>query len=422
MNILYASTVYPPAIGGAQIHLHRLIREMQTMGHSARVVTHTSRYRRDWVRLSTVGCETRLNYTYDGVDVSRLGFSPACRLRMAPWAVAYYGCMGPAVRSLSRLIGGELERAAGRPSLVHATRIGREFLARSAIDLARRQHIPFVLTPNHHPRWRGWLYREYDKLYREADAVVALTSAEKELLVREKRVAAERVHVTGIGPILSDQFSVKDFRRRCGISGRFILFVGQQLRYKGIAAVVHAAPAVWQRHGDVRFVFIGPTTRYSRRLFERMDDPRLVNLGSVDLPTKTSAIAACELLCLPSMQESFGGVFVEAWSHRKAVIGGRIAQIASVIDNGVDGLLVDQDASELAQVVNRLLSDPAECTAMGDAGWRKVHERYSWERIAGKTLTAYSAAGADIERGCPTAAGDREVGSPNGHDACGVYP
>ncbi|HEX5446098.1 MAG TPA: glycosyltransferase family 4 protein [Pirellulales bacterium] len=397
MNILYASTVYPPAIGGAQMHLHRLIGEMQRAGHSPRVVTHTSRYRRDWVRLSTVCCEPRLDYLYEGVPISRLGFSPGRRLRMLPWAAAYYGCMGGAARRLSRLIGDELAPLAGQPALVHATRIGREFLARAACEFAHRQSIPFVLTPNHHPRWRGWLYREYDRLYRQADAVLALTSAEKDLLVREKSVAPERIHVTGVGPILADEFCGEAFRRRFGITGRFVLYVGQQLRYKGLAAVVEAAQAVWQHHGDVRFVFIGPPTRYSRRLFERVHDRRLLNLGSVDLSTKTSALAACELLCLPSLQESFGGVFVEAWSHRKAVIGGRIAQVASVIDDGVDGLLVNQNAGELSAAICRLLSDADECQAMGEAGWRKVQQRYTWRQIAASTREAYVAAGATLD-------------------------
>lgn len=412
LNILYASTVYPPAIGGAQMHLHRLIGEMQRAGHSPRVVTHTSRYRRDWVRLSTVCCEPRLDYNYEGVPVSRLGFSPGRRLRMLPWAAAYYGCMGGAVRRLSRLIGDDLEPLAGRPALVHATRIGREFLARAACEFARRQSIPFVLTPNHHPRWRGWLYREYDRLYREADAVIALTAAEKDLLVDEKGVAADRIHITGVGPILADEFCAETFRRRFGIAERFVLYVGQQLRYKGLAAVVEAAPMVWRQHGDVRFVFIGPPTPYSRRLFERLPDRRLVNLGSVDLATKTSAIAACELLCLPSLQESFGGVFVEAWSHRKAVIGGRIAQVASVIDEGVDGLLVNQNPAELAAAIGRLLSDADECQVMGEAGWRKVQQRYTWRQLAASTRDAYVAAGATLEAECLSQANRCEAGKP----------
>jgi glycosyltransferase involved in cell wall biosynthesis len=273
------------------------------------------------------------------------------------------------------------------------TRIGREFLARAALNFARRRDIPFIITPNHHPRWRGPLYREYDKIYCEADAVIALTAAERELMIREKGVKPERIHVTGVGPVLSEQFSPDDFRRRYGVEGRVVLFIGQQLPYKGVRSIVEAAPLVWRRHRDVQFVFIGPETPYSRRLFGGGRHPRILNLGSVDRETKTSALAACEFLCLPSAQESFGGVYVEAWSHRKAVIGGRTAQIASVIDEGQNGLLASQDPDELAAAMTRLLDDPAESAAMGDAGWLKTQRNYTWERLAAKTLDVYEAAG-----------------------------
>jgi hypothetical protein len=45
--------------------------------------------------------------------------------------------------------------------------------------LARDMGIPFVLTPFHHPRWSSWLFRVYHELYRSADAVLALTEAER---------------------------------------------------------------------------------------------------------------------------------------------------------------------------------------------------------------------------------------------------
>lgn len=393
MDILYACTLYPPAIGGAQIHLHRLALQVQAHGHQVRVLTCSGRNRTDWLRLSTTAPEPRRDYVHEGIPVSQLGYGPALRRRMLPWMLAYYAAMGPAVRQISRLVSGEIPWPAQPPSLVHVSRVGREFLAVAVLNYARRHGVPFILTPNHHPRWHGHLYREYDKVYRQADAVIALTEAEKTTLVKQKGLHPERVHVTGIGPVLSEHFSAEAFRERFQIPGRFVLYLGQQLRYKGVGALVNAAPYVWRHHPDVHFVFIGPPSGYSQKLFSRVRDKRLVNLGSVDLETKTSALAACDLLCLPSAQESFGGVFVEAWMHRKAVVGGRIPPIADVIDEGRDGLLSSQSPTELASAVNRLLSDPDACAAMGQAGWEKVQARFTWEKLAEQTLGIYQSLG-----------------------------
>ena len=70
---------------------------------------------------------------------------------------------------------------------------------------------------------------------------------------------------------------------------------------------------------------ITPRTPFSQKFFtQQPPDPRLIELGTVDLQQKTNALAACTLLCLPSTQESFGGVFTEAWSFEKPVIGANI--------------------------------------------------------------------------------------------------
>ena len=82
-------------------------------------------------------------------------------------------------------------------------------------------------------------------------------------------------------------------------------------------------------------------------------------------------------------------MYVEAWSLRKAVIGGRIPPIANVITDGKDGLLSSQDASELAEMICHLLSHPEACRSMGDAGRQKVEEKYTWNQIARKTLAVY---------------------------------
>lgn len=390
MDILYACTLYPPAIGGAQIHLHCLARQMQALGQNVRVMTSAMRNRTDWLKLATVRPEPQAEQVHEGVPVTQLGYSATARLRMLPWAATYYATMQGSVEQVARIIGREIPWPPRRPAIVHVSRVGREFLARAALDYAQQRGIPYVLTPNHHPRWRGYLYTEYDRIYRQADAVLALTQAERQTLVTEKGIDESRVHVTGIGPVLADDYSAEEFREKHGLVGqRFVLYLGQQLKYKGIGALVESAPMIWKKHPDVRLVFVGPPSAYSRRLFAQVRDSRMINLGSVSLRDKTSALAACELLCLPSMQESFGGVFVEAWSLRKPVVGGRIGPIANVIDEGVNGLLATQEPDDLADAVCQMLCDEQRSVAMGQSGYEKVQARYSWEQIARRTLRVY---------------------------------
>jgi glycosyltransferase involved in cell wall biosynthesis len=91
-------------------------------------------------------------------------------------------------------------------------------------------------------------------------------------------------------------------------------------------------------------------------------------LGKVDLQTNTNAIAASTHLCVPSTQESFGGVYVEAWSFGKPVIGCNIPAVAEIITDGVNGYLVSQSLKQIGDRICHLLLNPTQATAMGAAG------------------------------------------------------
>ena len=120
-----------------------------------------------------------------------------------------------------------------------------------------------------------------------------------------------------------------------------------------------------------------------------MEDRRVHRLGAVSLEEKTNALAACDILCVPSTQESFGGVYTEAWSFGKPVIGCPIPAVQEVITDGEDGFLVNQDAPEIAERITYLLSHPEQARKLGDAGKRKVLNRYTWDCIATLTEQAY---------------------------------
>ncbi len=411
LNLLYVATSYPPAIGGAQLHLHEMAKLMQRAGHKIQVSTMAGRYRTDWLRMSTICADPERVYTHEGISVYQVGFSTSTKLGMLPWFLGYYGAMGTSVKHISSIIEHKLREHTSPPSLIHSTRIGREFLSRAACNLAAKQDIPFLISANHHPRWSGPLYREQTRIYGDADAVIALCEHERQVLARLSGRNEESIYVTGIGPILSDSYSVEEFRLRYGINRRYVLYLGQQFPYKGVIAVAEAAEIVFRRHPDVQFVFAGPHTPASSRYFSKSTDSRVVNLGSVDLETKTAALAGCDLLCLPSTQESFGGVFVEAWSFKKPVIGGSIPALAELISDGEDGLLTAQKPEEIAGRISDLLRDAQTRERMGLAGWKKVQQKYTWPKLAQGLQAIYRdvIAGRVSRRTLRSASADRQI-------------
>jgi len=112
----------------------------------------------------------------------------------------------------------------------------------------------------------------------------------------------------------------------------------------------------------------------------------------VDLQEKTDALKACDLLCLPSSQESFGAVFLEAWMMGKPVVGARIPAVAEVILDGNDGLLTEPTAPAIAERIVGLLQDGRFAAAMGRAGKAKAEARFTWNQIAATIERAYAIA------------------------------
>jgi glycosyltransferase involved in cell wall biosynthesis len=324
----------------------------------------------------------------DGIAVHRIGLKPAERIPLIPAVALYYPMMEWALGIITALIEERLTPYAGRADLIHNVRIGREGISVASQQAARRWGIPFVFTPIHHPRWTGWRYRVYLNLYRSADLLIALTEAERKILVG-LGVQEKRIRVTGFGPILASQAHPEDFESQYGVGGPLILFLGQHYPYKGFKQLLQAAPLVWRRYPEAAFVFVGRAVGSSEVAFRVQRDSRIRRLGEVNLQTKTNALAACTLLCVPSTQESFGGVYTEAWTFGKPVIGCSIPAVSEVITDGKDGLLVEQEPKAIADAICQLLASPSLAQAMGEAGRQKVRERFGWERLAALTEQAY---------------------------------
>ena len=388
MQLLYTLTTYPPAIGGAQLHQHLLAQKLNKQ-HEIQVVTHWSQNRTDWLLGTTLKSpEISKDYTIDRIKVHQIGISRLKKLKLLPYVSIYYPLMHIALPAIASCLEKNLHPHAEKADLIHNVRIGREGLSYASLYAARNRDIPFVFTPVHHPRWVGWRYRAYINLYKLADAVIALTNAEKQVLI-DLGVKEERIAVTGIGPILAEKADGTAFKEHYQIDEPIVLFLGQHYPYKGYQQLLAAAPIVWEKIPEANFVFIGPAVAKSEVYFNNLADRRIHRLGAVNLQEKTNALAACTVLCVPSSQESFGGVYTEAWSFSKPVIGCKIPAVSEVVTNEIDGYLVAQDPQEIAESICQILLNPSRAKKMGQMGKLKVESQFSWQKLAQKTEQAY---------------------------------
>jgi phosphatidylinositol alpha-1,6-mannosyltransferase len=175
-------------------------------------------------------------------------------------------------------------------------------------------------------------------------------------------------------------------------SGELILLsVGRLQRRKGHDLVIDALARTRRRMPAWRYVIVGEGDE-RQALESRVADAGLQNevifVGGIDEKDLPAYFAACDIFLMPNRVdghdvEGFGIVFLEAAASAKAVIGGRSGGVPEAVQHGVTGLLVSgDDASELAQAITELATNPELRRRMGDAGRARVVREFTWDRSA----------------------------------------
>jgi glycosyltransferase involved in cell wall biosynthesis len=164
--------------------------------------------------------------------------------------------------------------------------------------------------------------------------------------------------------------------------------MGVKRAYKGYDRLLQSSSHVWRTHPETRFVFVGSRTEHSEALFAQVRDPRIIELGHVDLETKNGALAACDIFCLPSLSESFGIVFLEAWHVGKPVISADIPSSVELVGGSGGGLAVPQSVEAIGEAIVTLLNDPQQRAQMAANG-RQVAQQYTIERIGERVQQVY---------------------------------
>ena len=123
--------------------------------------------------------------------------------------------------------------------------------------------------------------------------------------------------------------------------------------------------------------------------FARYTDERIVAVERATSAERSDALAACDIYAMPSIHETFGIGYLEAWLHDKPVIGGDIPPLREVITHGTDGVVVAQRIDDIAAAIVALLDDPALRAQMGAAGHAKLLERWDWEQVMDRVEEAH---------------------------------
>src|SRR5438034_7936591 len=252
-----------------------------------------------------------------------------------------------------------------------------------ALIAARR--VDFHLKGNSFSRWK----------YRQVDCFIAASEAIRQMLVGDG-VPADRTvtvhegidveHAVAAPPVnVHEAFWLPHGSPVVGN-------VAALVPHKGQRYLIDAAHLVVQQVPDARFVILGEG-ELREHLEKQLREHHLEK--HVLLPGFRVDVLGCikdfDLFVMSSVTEGLGTSLLDAMACARPIVATEAGGIPEIVEDGVNGLLVaPRDHTEMAAAIIRLLKDAALRRRLGEAGFTRVGERFTVDRVVAATAAVYA--------------------------------
>lgn len=221
--------------------------------------------------------------------------------------------------------------------------------------------------------------REYDL----ADAI-AVPSRLAAQTFRDAGVPAEKLIVTPLG-VDVDRFAPAGPRPTNSVPR--ILFVGSLGLRKGTPLLLRAFSRLKEK---AELHLVGPVEANFGSDLAGLPLDNVVMEGPASGEALLKQYAGADVFCLPSLEEGFGMVALEAMACGVPVVISDAAGAADAIAPGENGLVfASGDENALAEALEALIGDPEKRRAMGRAARTRVTAGYGWDDYVERAVAAY---------------------------------
>jgi glycosyltransferase involved in cell wall biosynthesis len=287
---------------------------------------------------------------------------------------------------------------AGRCDAYHAVQLSLPAIRRFPAVVTVHDLAP-LRWPEHYLRLphAALGHRVQYALARRAEAVIVPSRATQEDIVGTLRIPPERVRV--IAEAVDPSFEPPPRREaeayvagRFGVTGPYVLYVGQFDPRKNMPALFRAFAIASSREPTLRLVIAGTLGKLSALMWTALAESgaprdRVVVAGRVDDVTLAALYAGALALVHPALLEGFGLTPLEAMAAGTPVVAFHAPGVEEIV--GDAGILVPlDDAEALASAVADLLDDSERRRLLGERGKSRA-DGFSWRRAAAETADVY---------------------------------
>jgi L-malate glycosyltransferase len=279
--------------------------------------------------------------------------------------------------------------------IVHA-HVGRDYLV-AALACRHAPGARLVLTRHHYlPLKRNALYRW---LLGGVSAVIAVSESVRESVIERLALRPDAVHTipNWVDPLRFQSIERDAARSLFRVRGSLVVgCIGQITPAKGQEDFIRAAGRIINMRSDTEFLIVGeekdPDGQFTSELKRLVETLRLGDrvrfLGRVlHMP---ELFAAVDIVVVPSWDEGFSLVTIEAMAARRPVIASNIGGIAQIVKDNSTGLLFPpRDVRGLTEKLTWMLSDAPLRERLAVQAQREVYARFGREQTLDRIEALY---------------------------------
>lgn len=172
-----------------------------------------------------------------------------------------------------------------------------------------------------------------------------------------------------------------------------IISVSSLILQKGIEYNLQAVAELKKDYSNIHYYIIGdgPQRSYLNELVNKLYLSNHVTfLGNQSREQVRDWLDCSDIFVLPSWNEGFGVVYIEAMARHLPVIGCKGEGIEDIIVDGQEGFLTNpKDYKDIKEKIEKLLKNPELRYKMGEKGYIKVEKEFTWENVVDKLIKVY---------------------------------
>jgi glycosyltransferase involved in cell wall biosynthesis len=378
---------FPPRIiGGISPHVYYLSRSMAKNG----------------IRVYVVTCDfpgAPAHEVVDGVEVYRIDSYKNPSPDFATWVYLMNVNMQKEAATLINELGGKVDVIHAHDWLVATAGIGLKHVFRRpffatihSTEIGRRNGIHFDYERMIHET-EAWLTYEAWKVVCCSDYMVGHVQWAFGLPWDKLVMIPNGVNYEVYSKY--DKEDLSQFRSRFALpEEKIVLFVGRLVYEKGVHVLVNAAQKVLEK-ANAKFVIVGNGYMKDQLsgLVKGMGlGHKVLFTGFVDDETLRKLQKCANVSVVPSLFEPFGIVALEAMAAKSPVVVSDTGGLSEIVEHDVSGVKVYVNNPEsLAWGITKVLANDDYANWLRTNAYKKIQEKYDWDKIAQQTKTVYNA-------------------------------